>query len=111
MQGAFNSTTTASLMPRQFLNESEMSVGGNRGDSLVPVLNFNRRQRNIDHIAVCATSGHLDPIAHHDHIVNRQLKTSNKTQYGVLKNQRRIAVTAPRPEKNTSGISLESPKG
>jgi len=66
---------------------ADQRIGGNGGDGLVPVLNLDRRQRDVDHVAVGAVLGHLDPVANRHHVVGGDLYTRHETENRVLEDQ------------------------
>ena len=61
--------------------------GRDGGDGFVKVLHLDSVQRNVGDKAIGADLGHLDPVAHAQHVVAAQLHASDKGQDGVLEHQ------------------------
>ena len=70
-----------------FKRVGDQRIGRDGGNGLVPVLHFDRGERDVDHIAVGAAAGHFDPVADHHHIVDRELEAGDQAENGVLKNE------------------------
>ena len=65
----------------------DQSVGRDRGDRLVPVLDLDRGERDLDHVAVGAVLGHLDPVADPNHVVAGELDAGHEAEDRVLEDQ------------------------
>ena len=62
-------------------------MGGNRGDRLVPVLDFHRVESDFDDVSVSTEFRHLDPVADPDHVVGGDLYAGHHRENRVLENQ------------------------
>ena len=70
VKGALDAAPTGIRHPAPVLKRfADEFVGGNRRNRLIPVLNFDRVQRDIHDVTVRGSVGHLDPIPHPDHVV------------------------------------------
>lgn len=66
---------------------AHQAPGGDGDDGLVEVLDLDRVQGDIHHIAVGPGLGHLDPVADVEHVVAGQLHAGDERQQGVLVHQ------------------------
>ncbi len=65
----------------------DQRIGRNRGDRLVPVLDLDGGQCNVDDITVRPVAGHFNPVPFGEHLVGGELDSRHKTQDGILENQ------------------------
>ncbi len=66
----------------------DQSVGRNGRDRPIEVLHLDGGQRNVNNRAVGIVFGHLNPITDAQHVIGGQLDAGDKSQDGVLKNQK-----------------------
>ena len=66
---------------------AHQAPGGDGDDGLVEVLHLDRVQGDVHHIAVGADLGHLDPVAHVQHVVAGELHAGDERQQCVLVHQ------------------------
>ena len=62
-------------------------VGRQHHHGVVEVLHFHHRQGHIHHDAVGYGGGDVDPVAHAEHVVLRQLDAGHESQNRILENQ------------------------
>ena len=65
----------------------DQGIGRNGGDCLVPVLNFDCVEGDLDNAAVGAVIGHFNPVARTKHVMHDELDTGDETEDRVLENQ------------------------
>ena len=66
---------------------AHQQVGRQGGHGVVPVAHLDGVERHLRHRAVHAIFGHLDPVAHLQHVVGRELYTAHEAHDGVLEHQ------------------------
>lgn len=62
-------------------------IAGHHRDRFVEVHDFDRVERNIDHVAVRVVLRHLDPVADPHHIVGRELHASHEAENRIFEDE------------------------
>ena len=76
---------------------------GDRRDGLVPVLDLDRVERDVDDVAIRSVLRHLDPVTHVDHVVAGDLDAGDEERIVSLKISSSTAVIAPMPLTKIQG--------
>lgn len=66
---------------------AHQQVGRQRDNRVVPVTDFDRRERDLLHAAVGPVFGHGNPVAHLQHVVGRELDARYEAEDAVAENQ------------------------
>ena len=62
-------------------------MGGNGSDRLVPVLDLDGGEGDVDDVAIGPVTGHLYPVPFRQHPVRRELDAGDKAENGVLEDK------------------------
>ena len=63
-------------------------MGGDGGDGLVEVLNFDGGEGYLDDVAIRTVFGHLYPISLANHVVDRELNSRHQPQNRILEDEK-----------------------
>ena len=86
VQAALNATTAGGRHPAPvFKRIRDQRPGGDRGDSVIPVAHFYRRQADINNRAIGAVFWHLQPVAEFEHVVGGKLDPGHQAKNRVFK--------------------------